>query len=171
MEVRGWKRCSSCKKEINFQIKYWVCSVSTCNGKRTGYVFCSIPCFERHLPGARHKSAYAVEEMSPSRQHYQREQTVQVAPVTASANATSTPVRRIVPSQTTAGPNVVKESLPKDILVVVSKLKEYIQTTSGMNTSASCIPVLSDLLRQECDKAIEKARQEGRKTVLDRDFR
>lgn len=65
--VAGWKKCSSCKKMIGFGAGYYVCSVSTCNGKRTGYVFCSVPCFERHLPGARHKDAAAIEETSPAR--------------------------------------------------------------------------------------------------------
>jgi hypothetical protein len=32
------------------------------------------------------------------------------------------------------------------------------------------MPSLSDRLRQMCDGAIEKARSDGRKTVMDRDF-
>ena len=57
-----WRKCSSCKKPIALKSKYYVCSVSTCNGLRTGYVFCSVACFERHLPGARHKQAGAIEK-------------------------------------------------------------------------------------------------------------
>jgi histone H3/H4 len=57
-----------------------------------------------------------------------------------------------------------------DVLVVVSKLKNHIRSVSGMNTSASVAPVLSDIIRRLCDQAIERARSDGRKTVLDRDF-
>lgn len=39
-----------------------------------------------------------------------------------------------------------------------------------MNTSGQVMDVLSDHLRVICDRAIENARAEGRKTVLDRDF-
>jgi histone H3/H4 len=62
------------------------------------------------------------------------------------------------------------EELPRDILVVVSKLKKYIKARSGMNTSDAVVSVLSDRVRRICDQAVENARREGRKTVLDRDF-
>ena len=58
----------------------------------------------------------------------------------------------------------------KEVLVVVSKLKNYIRTASGMNTASSVGPVLSDIIRKLCDEAMEKAKQDGRKTVMDRDF-
>jgi histone H3/H4 len=58
----------------------------------------------------------------------------------------------------------------KSILVVVSKLKSYIRSVSGMSTSANVAPRLSDAIRSLCDQAIEKAKAEGRKTVMDRDF-
>jgi len=58
----------------------------------------------------------------------------------------------------------------KDVLVVVSKLKQYIKTTSGMNTSASAAPAISDFIKQLCSKAVENAKKDGRKTVMDRDF-
>ena len=61
-----WKKCSTCKKPIAFGKNYYVCSVSTCNGQRTGYVFCSVLCFESHVPGARHKNAGAIEKTAPS---------------------------------------------------------------------------------------------------------
>src|SRR5829696_5656919 len=67
-----WSRCSACKKEIGFQTIYWVCSVSTCTRKRTGMVFCSVGCWEMHLPMMRHREAYAVEERSPSRAEWLR---------------------------------------------------------------------------------------------------
>ncbi len=58
----------------------------------------------------------------------------------------------------------------KEIMVTVSKVKKYIRSASGMNTAASVAPALSDAIRQLCDQAIEKARNDGRKTVMDRDF-
>ena len=61
-----WKKCSACKKEIGFSKIYYECSVSTCNGKRTGYAFCTVQCWEVHLPGARHRDAGAVEKKSPA---------------------------------------------------------------------------------------------------------
>ena len=58
-----------------------------------------------------------------------------------------------------------------EVLVVVSKLKKYIRAKSSMNTSDGVVPVLSDHLRHMCDLAIQKASGDGRKTVLDRDFK
>lgn len=57
-----------------------------------------------------------------------------------------------------------------EVLVVASKLKAYIREKSGMNTSAAVVEVLSNKLRGLCDEAIERAKSEGRKTVMDRDF-
>ena len=60
--------------------------------------------------------------------------------------------------------------IEKETLVVVSKLKNYIRSVSGMNTAGSVAPALSDIIRHLCDQAIEKAKSDGRKTVMDRDF-
>jgi histone H3/H4 len=57
-----------------------------------------------------------------------------------------------------------------EVLVVASKIKSYIKDKGDMKTSANVLEVLSDRLRALCDKAIESARSDGRKTVLDRDF-
>jgi len=56
------------------------------------------------------------------------------------------------------------------VLIIASRLKDYIQARADMNTSASVMDVLSDQVRVLCDRAIENARADGRKTVLDRDF-
>ncbi len=59
----------------------------------------------------------------------------------------------------------------QEVLVVVSKLKNYIKAKSGgMSTSDKVAAVLSDRVKSLCDEAIEKARADGRKTVMDRDF-
>lgn len=58
----------------------------------------------------------------------------------------------------------------KEVLVVASKLKNYIREKSGMNTSASVLDRISDQVRNLCDQAIDRAKADGRKTVMDRDF-
>ena len=58
----------------------------------------------------------------------------------------------------------------KEILVVASKIKKYVRSVAGMSTSANVLPKLSDAIRSLCDQAIENARADGRKTVMDRDF-
>ncbi len=56
------------------------------------------------------------------------------------------------------------------VLVVASKVKAYIKEKSGMNTSAAVMEALTKAVERECDKAIENAKSEKRKTVMDRDF-
>ena len=58
----------------------------------------------------------------------------------------------------------------KEVLVVASKVKAYIRSKSEMNTSAGVFDVLSDKIREMCDRAIENATRDGRKTVKDRDI-
>lgn len=57
-----------------------------------------------------------------------------------------------------------------DVLVVVSKLKKYIKERAELNTSGNVAEALSGIVRTLCDKAIENAKNDGRKTVMDRDF-
>ena len=60
--------------------------------------------------------------------------------------------------------------MAEDILVVVSKLKAYVRSKAGMNTSGNVAPKLSAIVRTLCDRAIENAKNDGRKTIMDRDF-
>ncbi|MFN7729880.1 MAG: hypothetical protein ACK5P7_12050 [Bdellovibrio sp.] len=147
----GWKKCSTCKKTINFSQKYFICSVSTCNGQRTGYVFCNMQCFETHLPGARHRDAGAVEMTAP-----QKNRLVVRSDVPASLAS---------PVKSSRGPAPTQE-----VLVIASRVKDFIQALGDMNTSASVMEALSEHLRTVCDRAIDNARSDGRKTVMDRDF-
>jgi histone H3/H4 len=62
------------------------------------------------------------------------------------------------------------ESSGGEVLVVASKIKNYIKANAGMNTSAAVMEVLSGKIRGLCDQAIATAKSEGRKTVMDRDF-
>ncbi|MFK7990230.1 MAG: hypothetical protein AB8I08_29690 [Sandaracinaceae bacterium] len=60
-----WKNCSSCRKPIGFDTIHYLCSVSTCNRKRTAMFFCSVECWDAHDAGARHRSSWAEEKRSP----------------------------------------------------------------------------------------------------------
>ena len=60
--------------------------------------------------------------------------------------------------------------MAEDTLVIVSKLKAYIRSAAGMNTAGNVAPKLSAIVRSLCDRAIESAKADGRKTVMDRDF-
>lgn len=57
-----------------------------------------------------------------------------------------------------------------DVLVVASKIKKYIKEKGGMNTSGTTMEALTQVVVKACDQAIEKAKSDGRKTVMDRDF-
>ena len=187
-----WRHCSSCRADIGFQQIYWVCSVSTCERvARTGLFFCSVSCWEAHLPTMRHREAWAVEKRSPTAASWQRQLAEESGSAGSSAPAaarasTPAPARASTPAPVAARPAEPRPAEPRrviapppadedldddDILVVVSKLKKYIRAKSGMNTSDTAMPVLSAHIRRVCDRAIQKAAEEGRKTVLDRDFR
>ena len=53
-----------CRTSIALGAKYWRCSVSTCNSGRVKLYFCSVSCWDAHLPTARHRSAAAIEEIA-----------------------------------------------------------------------------------------------------------
>jgi hypothetical protein len=69
-----WKRCSTCKNEIGFTTQYWECNVSTCNRPRTGLAFCSVACWDAHVPMLRHRESWAEEARSPTEGEWAREQ-------------------------------------------------------------------------------------------------
>ena len=161
--------CSTCKKPIGFGADYFRCSVSTCNRNKVALYFCSLACWDSHLPEAKHRDAWAEPAKAPTRAELaqeaqaetEREERSKAREAAMSEEAEKR--RRII-----AQPN---DDLPKEVLVVVSKLKAYIKARSGMNTSDSVSDVLSDRIRKLCDAAIEVAQADGRKTVLDRDFK
>ncbi len=142
--------------------------------------FCSVSCWEAHLPTMRHREAWAVEKRAPSASEWERQQAEESAAearassssTSSSSSSSSSPAapaeasrRKVVPS----APAPAKD-LPEDILIVVSKLKKYIRARSGMNTSDTVLHKLSDHLRHIADQAIRNAGEDGRKTVLDRDI-
>lgn len=57
-----------------------------------------------------------------------------------------------------------------EVLVVTSKIKKMIKEQGGCNTSAETIEALSQAVEALCKRGIEKAKNEGRKTVMARDI-
>ena len=57
-----------------------------------------------------------------------------------------------------------------EVLIVVSKLKNYVRSTHGMNTAGNVAPAISNTIRQLLDQAVERAKSDGRKTIMDRDL-
>lgn len=157
-----FRSCNICKKQIAYGATYYKCSVSTCNTKRFPFHLCSLDCFSAHAPEARHRDAWAEEERAPSKEQDARDRTEAAALDERKATA------RIV--GVGAQPQGLNAQAPKDVLIVVSKLKAYVKARSEMNTADNVIEELSDQVRALCDRAIEKARESGRKTVMDRDF-
>ncbi len=143
-----WRKCSSCKKDLLCGETYFACSVSTCQSKVTNYAFCSVPCWDAHLPVERHRSGSsgAIERRAPAH--------AEAAPA----------VRKIVSSSSSSSP------MESEVLVVVTKVRKYIADRAQMNTSASVYDALTEKIKILCDAAIDVARAEGRKTVMDRDF-
>jgi histone H3/H4 len=156
-----WRQCNICKTPIAYQGAYFICSVSTCNRKRTGMVFCSMPCFDAHLPMMRHRDAWAEPQTAPTREQALREQEAE-----AKSEADQAPARRLAATASVSATS----GADADVLVVVSKLKKFIKATSGMSTSDSVVTVLSQHLRELAVAALRHAATDGRKTVLDRDF-
>lgn len=165
---RHYKLCSECKRPIALSADYYRCSVSTCNRKRTGLFFCSVPCWDAHVPMMRHRDAWAEKVVAPSLEAYLAELAAEERARERGEerehgmNDEGEKARRIV------GP--AGDDVPKEVLVVVSKLKGYVKARSGMSTSDAVVDVLSAHLRKLCDRAISHAATAGRKTVMDRDF-
>ncbi len=112
-------------------------------------------CWDAHVPLYNHRESWALENRSPK---------VKVLDEDLSpGNETKKHAEQ-------KEENNMSDGNEKEILVVASKLKNYIREKSGMNTSAAVVDVLSDKIRELCDQAVEAAKRDGRKTVMDRDF-
>lgn len=112
-------------------------------------------CFEAHLPGARHRDAGAIEKVAPK-------------VIIATQSPTATQNSAVAAKTPTSALNPAK--IPQEVLIIASRLKDYVAAKSEYNTSASVMDYLSDFVRQACDRAIDNARADGRRTVMDRDF-
>ena len=154
--------------------------MSTCNRKRTGLVFCSVECWDAHVPLYNHRESWALENRSPKVFTQEPEETPREKgneeTKTASTKKPISDREKFILGLDDETESEERETTmtdgntEKEILVVASKLKNYIRNKSGMNTSAAVVDVLSDKIRELCDQAIEAAKQDGRKTVMDRDF-
>ncbi len=158
-----WAKCSSCKKEIPFGAKYYLCTVSTCRHPRTGFRFCSSDCWDAHLGNARHREAWAEEAFAP------KTNTHAATPLNSPQAPSPTPTRKIYEAKI---PEIYPTNIPTNLetLVVVSKVKQFINDRSDFNTSQCCIDALSKKVAEIALKAIESARNAGRKTVMGRDI-
>jgi hypothetical protein len=112
----------------------------------------------------RHREAWAEEQRSPTREDWGAQSTPPAPASVSSGTANDA-------DEDDAGADLPLEGdVPRDVLIVASKLKKYIRARSGMNTSDSVMDVLSARVRTLCDDAIVRAHEDGRKTVMDRDF-
>jgi hypothetical protein len=163
-----FRRCSSCKQDIALGAKYWVCSVSTCNRNRTALAFCSTDCWDAHLGYVNHRESWAEERRAPL--------TLDAPAPAPAAQASTSPPREprrtlaAAPAPQPPPATARRPEPPREVLIVASKLKAYIRERSEMNTSDRVFDVISDEVRRIADRAIEEARRNERKTVLDRDF-
>lgn len=144
-----WHTCSSCKHPILHGQRYYKCSVSTCNTVRFTLVFCSVACWDAHAPGMNHRSSAGAIEMR--------------APAEPAAVAAE-PERRVV-----RGPAPEREA--EEVLIIASRLKDYIREQADFSCSADVMDELSAIVRDLTRDAIRQARAEGRKTVMGRDYR
>lgn len=145
-----WRKCSVCKKPIELGADYYVCSVTTCRKS----AFCSVDCWDVHSGVMNHKSAGAMDAKAPLQ-----------------TDEESGPRRFIVSApKSSEEVSVSSGNVPKEILIVASKFKDYVREVHGLNTSANVMERLSDLVRDLADEAVRNAKAEGRKTLMDRDF-
>ena len=158
LDQTAFRRCSTCKDPIAFDSKYFLCSVSTCNRKRMTLVFCSVSCWDAHQADARHRDSGAIEARAPKAAEWAR-QVGEERRKLESKKGAAAPVemRRVVGAASL------------DTLVVAARFKDYIRGQAAMSTSDRALGLLSDHLRELCDRAIEAAGRDGRRTVMDRD--
>ncbi|MBN1608963.1 MAG: hypothetical protein JW940_20215, partial [Polyangiaceae bacterium] len=114
----------------------------------------------------RHRDAWAEERRSPSAPADPSTPSTPRGDAAGSRASDETSRRRVVSSA--AGPD--ESDSAHEVLVVASKLKAYIRDVAEMNTSDRVFTILSDHLRQLSRRAARHALDDGRKTVLDRDF-
>ncbi len=153
-----WRKCIVCKSEISYSSKYYKCSISSCDKKRSPAQFCSVECWDVHRSIMSHKSAWAEDFMSPSELESKEQDNVKGS------------VRIVRAAKSGTGVVEQNNSTNNEILIVVSKLKQFVKDYSELNTSADVSSVLSDIVREKCVDAIYKAKKDGRKTLMGKDF-
>jgi hypothetical protein len=144
-----WRKCGSCKKEIHFGSEYQVCGSSSCQK----FAYCSIDCWSLHNSIMNHKNGWSEDRIAPLKDN--------------------APVKRLIitpKSPTTTNEVEVNKALENEILIVASKLKQYIKDKHDLNTSADVMEILSTKVRRLTDQAVIKAKSDNRKTLMGRDF-
>ena len=115
-----------------------VCSVSTCNQTRTALAFCTVSCWDAHLPVARHRERGPRSAPRPARRGGRRER--EAAPARASGGATPPPP-------------------PAESEVLSSRAGS--RSTSASNPRLShlrrVLGPLSEIVKRVCDEAIRSA--------------
>jgi histone H3/H4 len=150
-----YTKCAICREPLAHDADAYRCSVSTCNRKRLTLWFCSVPCWDAHQSEARHRDAWAEVSKTPTEAQ---------ATVERRARAPS-PERPREPVAKGA-----RGAVGREPLVVLARLKTYVQERSGLAVSDRVAGPLSDRLRDLVDRAAERAQADGRKTLLDRDL-
>ena len=74
-----FKVCSTCRRPIPFGGNYYQCSVSTCQRGKTSLFFCSVECWDAHLPMMRHREAWAEAVRAPTREEWALQQADEAA--------------------------------------------------------------------------------------------
>jgi len=99
-----WRKCSSCRKPIDFEAEYWACNVSTCNRPRTFFTFCTVSCWDAHLGLVRHRECWAEEKKAPGKDLWEKV-------LTGEENWPPRPVK-----EKPAPPTAVPSSTPKTVI-------------------------------------------------------
>jgi len=60
--------------------------------------------------------------------------------------------------------------MASETLIVTSKVKKYIKEQGQCNTSGETVDALSKAVEKLCQRGIEAAKSDGRKTVMARDI-
>jgi hypothetical protein len=118
-----------------------------------------------------HRDAGAFEKRSPSESEWKAQQASATEPTQPAQSRTSMPSQTAPRPSSSTSAQVSAANPSQEILVVVSKVKEYIRSKSGMNTSDAVMARLSTWVTRWCNDSIRIAQQHDRKTVLDRDVR
>jgi histone H3/H4 len=169
-----WRLCSGCKAPLAFEASHYRCSVSTCNKKRVFYAFCSVPCWEAHREESNHRDAWAEPQRAPTEEQWAVEQAKERGRVERILGSPDPSSRRVeapyarrqapVPQEVSA-----RRGAPREVLVVASRCKAYVEAKSKMSVGEPVFRALSDHLRELLERAAGSAAKDGRKTLLERD--
>ena len=110
-----------------------------------------MPCFDAHVPVLRHRDAWAEEKRAPTRAAFEAEQNARQKEDEERQHAAS--ARNLGNKE----PPMSNEAT-NEVLIVVSKVKNYIKARAGMNTADAVSEAISDLVRKACDDAIARAK-------------